>query len=60
MVSDNGSQYTSQKFDHYCKSHGIKNRTVSPWHPRSNGMAERAIQTSKDSIAKLMHDGFDL
>ena len=52
-MSDNGSVFTSQEFAGFTKYNGIKHVKVAPFHPASNGLAERAVQTFKSAMDKL-------
>ena len=52
IVSDNGPQFTAEKFQQFCFSRGIHHTTTAPYHPRSNGEVERLVQTFKQSIDK--------
>nr|CAH67479.1 H0805A05.9 [Oryza sativa] len=42
IITDNGTQFTSELFGDYCEDMGIKLCFASPAHPRSNGQVERA------------------
>lgn len=57
IVSDNGTQFTSEQFQTFCNINGIEHLRTSPFHPQSNGQAERFVDTFKRSIAKLQNDG---
>ena len=41
------------EFVEFCKHNHIKHITVSPYHPASNGLAERAVQIFKRGVKKL-------
>lgn len=55
-VSDNGPAFRSKEFEDYCKSLGIKLIHSPPLHPASNGMVERAVQTTKSVLKKFCLD----
>ena len=44
LVSDNGPQFISDDFTTFMKMNGIKHIRSSPYHPSSNGAAERFVQ----------------
>jgi hypothetical protein len=50
VVSDNGPQLTSQEFAEFLKRNNIVHIKSSPYHPRTNGLAERAVRTFKDRL----------
>ena len=52
IVSDNGPAFTSQEFQEWCRSHGITHLTGAPYHPATNGAAERMVQTFKKALKK--------
>ena len=53
IVSDNGSVFTSKEFTQFTNMNGIKHLTTAPYHPASNGLAERAVQTLKSGLKKM-------
>ncbi|XP_013931928.1 PREDICTED: uncharacterized protein K02A2.6-like [Thamnophis sirtalis] len=58
LVSDNGPQLTSTKFEAFLASMGIRHALISPFHPASNGLAERMIHPSKEALAKMSPAGW--
>ena len=53
LVSDNGPQFTAQEFADKMSKWGIKHVFSPPYHPASNGAAERAVQLYKDRLNKM-------
>ena len=52
VVTDNGSSFTSEEFRTFMSENGIVHITSAPYHPSSNGLAERAVQTFKNGIKR--------
>ncbi len=46
VLSDNGACYWSRAFARVCRELGLKHRFTRPYRPRTNGKAERFIQTA--------------
>jgi transposase InsO family protein len=42
-------------FDRVCKEHGIEHKLTKPYHPWTNGQAERMNRTVKDATIKAFH-----
>ena len=57
LVSDNASYFTSYEFESFVKELEIKHITSSPYHSRSNGLAERMNQTIKSNLKKAKETG---
>ena len=57
LVSDNGPQFISEEFSHFVQENGIKHVLCAPYHPPSNGLAERFVQTFKRAMKAGEGDG---
>ena len=52
IVSDNGPPFPSKELQDYLQSNGIKAIFSAPYHPASNGAAERFVKTLKRGLKK--------
>lgn len=55
LLTDNGSCYRSRQFRQACSALGIGHRFTRPYTPRTNGKAERFIQTALREWAYVRH-----
>ena len=60
IVSDNGPTFTSEKFREFISSNGIKHTKSAPYHPATNGLVERFIQTFKQSMKAMKQETSDM
>ena len=58
-MSDNATSFTSDEFCTFVNRNGIIHTRVSPYHPSSNGLAERAVQTIKRSMSMQVDGSFE-
>ena len=56
LVSDNGPQFTSTELEMCMKANGIKHLNTVPYHPASNGEAQRSVQTFEHSLKASQKD----
>src|SRR6187402_2908122 len=65
VLTDNGVAFTRcaaskwdrmvHPFDRVCEEHGIKHKLTKPYHPWTNGQAERMNRTVKEATVKTFH-----
>jgi transposase InsO family protein len=55
LLTDNGASYRSKEFRQHCAELEIKHRRTRPYTPRTNGKAERFIQTALREWAYAKH-----
>ena len=56
LRSDNGREYTSKKFEYFCKDAGIKRELTNPYNPQQNGVAERKNRTIIEVVKTMIYD----
>ena len=47
LVSDNGPQFIAKEFEEFMFKNGIKHITSAPYHPATNGLIKRFVQSFK-------------
>lgn len=57
IVSDNGPQFTSEEMAIFMKMNGVKHTRSAPYHPSTNGLAERFVQSLKQSLKSSSNSG---
>jgi transposase InsO family protein len=65
VLTDNGVPFTNcaatrwdrmvHPFDRVCNEHGITHKLTKPYHPWTNGQAERMNRTIKEATVKVFH-----
>lgn len=50
MVADNEPQVRSEEFQNFAAMNGIQLKFTPPFHPRSNGQAERGLRIFKHAL----------
>ena len=50
LVSDNGPQLKSEEFEQFLKRNGIKHIISATYHPATNGLAERCVESLKNGM----------
>ena len=59
VVTDNGPQFTSDAFTKFCRQNGIDHVRTPPYHPSSNGEAERMVKTLKKTLLAMVSEPGD-
>jgi hypothetical protein len=52
IVTDNATTFTSEEFQEWCRYRGISHLSGAPYHPATNGAAERLVQSLKNALKK--------
>ncbi len=57
--SDNGPQYTAMEYKQFAQEWKFEHQTSSPYYPKSNGLAEKAVRIVKGLLSKSKQYGKD-
>ena len=60
IVTDNGTVFTSSEFQDFMKINGIRHIQTAPYHPASNGQAERSVKILKENLKKSSRDSLQI
>ena len=52
IVTDNSPQFVANEFRDFCNQQGIFHSLTPSYHPKSNGLAERFIQSFKRAVRR--------
>jgi len=50
IITDEGSQFTSDEFKNYCRQRGIIHNHSLPYHHQANGQVERMVKSFKEVL----------
>lgn len=56
IISDNGPQLVSKKFETFLEKNGIKHITTPTFYPATNGAAENSVKTFKNALKAAFYD----
>ncbi|KAE8736598.1 hypothetical protein FOCC_FOCC017947, partial [Frankliniella occidentalis] len=58
IVNDNGAQLVSKEFEQFLLHNNVRHVMSPPWHPASNGLAERTVRSVKELLRKFTEGDF--
>ncbi|XP_060092387.1 uncharacterized protein K02A2.6-like, partial [Heteronotia binoei] len=59
IVSDNGAAFTSADFQAFLQRYLIRHIRSAPFHPATNGQAERMVRTTKEALGRIVQGDWD-
>ena len=59
VVTDNGTCFVSSEFEQFLSENGIHHWKTAPYHPATNGLAERNVQILKQGLKKIKNGSME-
>ena len=56
LSSDNGGEFTSNEFNEYCETHGIKRQFLASKTPQKNGVVERKNMIVQEATITMLNE----
>ena len=56
LRSDNGKEYTSETFNHFCEEARIEHQLTTPYTPQQNGVSERRNRFIMEMTRCMLHE----
>ena len=56
LRSNNGGEFTSKEFQHFCEEHGIKRQFSASRTPQQNGDVKRKNRTLEEMVRTMLND----
>jgi transposase InsO family protein len=60
IVSDNAPGFSSDTLRGFLERNSVKHLFAAPYHPASNGQAERAVRVVKQALRKMKDGDFEI
>ena len=56
LISDNGGDFTSNEFNDFCETHGIKRQFSAAKTPQQNGVVERKKRIVQEAARTMLNE----
>ncbi|XP_064462970.1 uncharacterized protein K02A2.6-like [Ornithodoros turicata] len=60
ILTDKGIAFAGAAFQEFIKRNGTRHMQTAPYHPQSNGLAERAVRNVKEAFIKLTDGALEI
>ncbi|KAG8172131.1 hypothetical protein JTE90_025695 [Oedothorax gibbosus] len=56
VVSENGPPFQSREYEYFLSGNAVRRVLIAPRRPTGNGQAERVVQSTKDSLRRIVKE----